>query len=64
MEEIHKLRAQLSNIMKTNFPDVDVEFFANMAPPNALQVRSVPKFPPVKVLKFPLPAESYRFIGR
>ncbi len=40
MEEIHKLRAQISNIVQTNFPDVQTGFEANLRPPNALQVRS------------------------
>ena len=38
MEEIHKLRAQISNIVQTNFPGVDVSFISNLLPPNQLQV--------------------------
>ncbi|KAI0374355.1 P-loop containing nucleoside triphosphate hydrolase protein [Pilatotrama ljubarskyi] len=39
MEEIHKLRAQISNIVQTNFPDVQTGFEANLRPPNALQLK-------------------------
>ena len=38
MEEIHKLRAQISNIVQSNFPDTDIGFTANLKPPTALQV--------------------------
>ena len=38
MEEIHKLRAQISNIVKTNFPNVDVHFVQALQPPSELQV--------------------------
>jgi hypothetical protein len=41
MEEIHKLRAQISSIVQTNFPDTDSEFAANIKPPNKLQVSSL-----------------------
>ncbi len=44
MEEIHKLRAQISSIVQTNFPDVQTGFEANLRPPNALQV--TPSCPP------------------
>ena len=40
MEEIHKLRAQISNIVQTNFPDVPTGFDSNLQPPSALQVRA------------------------
>lgn len=39
MEEIHKLRAQIHNIVQTNFPTAKAEFVPNLRPPNALQVR-------------------------
>ncbi|KAI1797707.1 P-loop containing nucleoside triphosphate hydrolase protein [Ganoderma leucocontextum] len=39
MEEIHKLRAQISGIVQTNFPDVQSGFDANIRPPNALQLK-------------------------
>ena len=39
MEEIHKLRAQISSIVQTNFPDVQTGFEANLRPPNALQLK-------------------------
>lgn len=38
MEEIHKLRGQISNIVQTNFPGVNVGFVSNLLPPTALQV--------------------------
>ena len=38
MEEIHKLRMQISSIVQTNFPELDVGFVANLRPPTALQV--------------------------
>ena len=38
MEEIHKLRAQISNIVSTNFPDIDGGFTPNLVPPSDLQV--------------------------
>ena len=38
MEEIHKLRAQISNIVRTNFPELDVGFVQSIKPPNELQV--------------------------
>ena len=41
MEEIHKLRAQISSIVQTNFPDVQTGFEANLRPPSALQVLPV-----------------------
>ncbi|KAG6910680.1 hypothetical protein DXG01_008724 [Tephrocybe rancida] len=37
MEEIHKLRAQISNIVQMNFPGVNAGFVSNVPPPNALQ---------------------------
>ena len=38
MEEIHKLRAQLSRIVEANFPGTDVGITAKLQPPNDLQV--------------------------
>lgn len=49
MEEIHKLRAQLSRIVQANFDNVDAEFSPKMAPPNNTQVRhGDPIAPPVR----------------
>ncbi|KAK7690076.1 hypothetical protein QCA50_006722 [Cerrena zonata] len=39
MEEIHKLRAQISNIVQVNFPDTNSGFVANLQPPSALQLK-------------------------
>ncbi|KAH8114512.1 P-loop containing nucleoside triphosphate hydrolase protein, partial [Phellopilus nigrolimitatus] len=39
MEEIHKLRAQISNIVSTNFSDRDAQFVRNLKPPNDLQIK-------------------------
>ncbi|KAJ3822852.1 P-loop containing nucleoside triphosphate hydrolase protein [Lentinula raphanica] len=39
MEEIHKLRAQISNIVQTNFPGIDAGFVPNLSPPNDLQMK-------------------------
>jgi ATP-dependent RNA helicase DHX37/DHR1 len=39
MEEIHKLRAQISNIVHTNFPDADAGFTSNLPPPRDIQVK-------------------------
>ncbi|KAH9936289.1 P-loop containing nucleoside triphosphate hydrolase protein [Fomitopsis serialis] len=39
MEEIHKLRAQISSIVQTNFPDLHTGFVANLKPPSALQLK-------------------------
>ncbi|KAH9846064.1 P-loop containing nucleoside triphosphate hydrolase protein [Lenzites betulinus] len=41
MEEIHKLRAQISSIVQTNFPDVQTGFEANLRPPTALQLKVI-----------------------
>lgn len=38
MEEIHKLRAQISNIVQTNFPGIDAGFVPKLNPPSDLQV--------------------------
>lgn len=38
MEEIHKLRAQISNIVQVNYPGIDAGFVPNLRPPNDLQV--------------------------
>ena len=65
MEEIHKLRGQISNIVQANFADADANFMPKISPPNAFQVcvclyRRVSccthslvlsKFPQVKVLR-------------
>ncbi|KAG6903245.1 hypothetical protein C0995_000140 [Termitomyces sp. Mi166 len=39
MEEIHKLRAQISNVVQMNFPGVNVGLVSNISPPNALQLK-------------------------
>ncbi|KAF4617551.1 hypothetical protein D9613_006038 [Agrocybe pediades] len=39
MEEIHKLRAQISSIVHTNFPATDPNFVPNLAPPNDFQLK-------------------------
>lgn len=39
MEEIHKLRAQICNIVQTNFPGVKHGFEPNLRPPNDVQVK-------------------------
>jgi len=39
MEEIHKLRAQISSIVRTNFPDLDAGFVANLTPPTSIQLK-------------------------
>jgi len=38
MEEIHKLRAQISNIVKTAFPAVNTSHDSDLQPPNDTQV--------------------------
>jgi ATP-dependent RNA helicase DHX37/DHR1 len=38
MEEIHKLRAQISNIVRTNFADIDAGFTPKLPPPQDIQV--------------------------
>lgn len=38
MEEIHKLRAQISNIVKAAFPAVNTGHDSNLQPPNETQV--------------------------
>lgn len=38
MEEIHKLRAQISNIVRTNFADTDAGFTPKLPPPQDIQV--------------------------
>ena len=40
MEEIHKLRAQISNIVHTNFPDGDPGFIPKLPPPRDIQVKN------------------------
>ncbi|THH12553.1 hypothetical protein EW146_g7588 [Bondarzewia mesenterica] len=39
MEEIHKLRVQISNIVQTNFLDIDAGFVPNLSPPSDLQLK-------------------------
>ena len=58
MEEIHKLRAQISNIVQTNFPDSNAGFVANLLPPNALQVRHTEDCHVKRVLLTPVVVES------
>lgn len=41
MEEIHKLRAQISSIVETNFSGIGAAFVPNLAPPSSLQVNNV-----------------------
>jgi len=43
MEEIHKLRAQISNIIQVNFPGTDPQFLPLLPPPNERQV-NLPTF--------------------
>jgi ATP-dependent RNA helicase DHX37/DHR1 len=38
MEEIHKLRAQISNIVVATFPGTDADLKARLTPPNDRQV--------------------------
>lgn len=38
MEEIHKLRAQISNIVRLNFTDIDDGFTPKLPPPQDIQV--------------------------
>ncbi|KAJ6619426.1 P-loop containing nucleoside triphosphate hydrolase protein [Mycena sp. CBHHK59/15] len=39
MEEIHKLRAQISGIVGANFPGADAVFVPNLMPPNDMQLK-------------------------
>ncbi|THH11168.1 hypothetical protein EW145_g835 [Phellinidium pouzarii] len=39
MEEIHKLRTQISSIASTNFPNLDAGFVRNLKPPTDLQIK-------------------------
>ncbi|KAK7469227.1 putative ATP-dependent RNA helicase DHR1 [Stygiomarasmius scandens] len=39
MEEVHKLRAQISNIVETNFTGIDARFAPDLRPPNELQLK-------------------------
>ncbi|KAK2465187.1 hypothetical protein APHAL10511_002541 [Amanita phalloides] len=39
MEEIHKLRAQINNIVQMNFPGLDTGFSPKLKPPNDLQIK-------------------------
>jgi hypothetical protein len=38
MEEIHKLRGQITNILQVNCPGVDVYLDSKMKPPSTIQV--------------------------
>lgn len=40
MEEIHKLRAQLTNMVQANFADPECAFAPQLKPPNQTQVSS------------------------
>jgi ATP-dependent RNA helicase DHX37/DHR1 len=39
MEEIHKLRSQISSIVETNFSSVSASFLPTLQPPNELQLK-------------------------
>lgn len=39
MEEIHKLRAQISHIVQVNFPELNAGFVSNLLPPSTLQLK-------------------------
>ncbi|KAG1742366.1 P-loop containing nucleoside triphosphate hydrolase protein [Suillus paluster] len=41
MEEIHKLRAQLSSIAQANFQSAEVGFNKNIRPPNDIQLKAI-----------------------
>ncbi|KAJ7675833.1 P-loop containing nucleoside triphosphate hydrolase protein [Mycena polygramma] len=41
MEEIHKLRAQISNIVQANFPGADAGFVPKLMPPSDLQLKAL-----------------------
>ncbi|TFL01831.1 P-loop containing nucleoside triphosphate hydrolase protein [Pterulicium gracile] len=41
MEEIHKLRAQISNIVQANFTGMDALFSANLTPPTEIQLKII-----------------------
>ncbi|KAJ8518483.1 hypothetical protein ONZ45_g4442 [Pleurotus djamor] len=41
MEEIHKLRAQISHIVATHFPGTDSQFSPKLSPPSDLQLKSL-----------------------
>ncbi|KAK7048361.1 P-loop containing nucleoside triphosphate hydrolase protein [Favolaschia claudopus] len=41
MEEVHKLRAQISNIVRVNFPNSNAGFVPKIMPPNALQLKAL-----------------------
>jgi ATP-dependent RNA helicase DHX37/DHR1 len=41
MEEIHKLRAQISNIVQVNFPGTDPQFSPLLPPPTKRQVKFI-----------------------
>ncbi|KAG8862402.1 putative ATP-dependent RNA helicase DHR1 [Tulasnella sp. 330] len=44
MEEIHKLRAQISYIVQANFPAVDAGFNPKLPPPAAIQLKALRQF--------------------
>jgi len=44
MEEIHKLRAQISNIVQSNFRGVDAGFDPKLPPPNPTQLKALRQF--------------------
>ncbi|KAG0703797.1 P-loop containing nucleoside triphosphate hydrolase protein [Suillus ampliporus] len=41
MEEIHKLRAQLSNVAQANFQNAEVGFDKNIRPPSDIQLKAI-----------------------
>ncbi|KAA1469988.1 P-loop containing nucleoside triphosphate hydrolase protein [Dentipellis sp. KUC8613] len=41
MEEIHKLRVQISSIVRSNFPGVDAGFVPKLPPPSNLQLKVI-----------------------
>lgn len=51
MEEIHKLRSQLSHIVQNDFPDIDVGFVAKLKPPSDKQLKVLSLFMPKNVSK-------------
>lgn len=41
MEEIHKLRSQISNIVQINFPSIDAGFTPQLPPPSEKQLKVI-----------------------
>nr|CAG8440501.1 12065_t:CDS:10 [Entrophospora candida] len=41
MQEIHKLRGQITNLVQTNFPGVNVYLDPKMKPPSSLQLKAI-----------------------